>query len=168
MNIIAAVYSDWGIGSKGRQPVVIPEDRRFFKEMTTGGVIIAGRITFEAFSGPLPNRKNIVLTRNEVYKAEGAVVAHSESEVLDNISGYKNDKIFVAGGGDIFRLFLPLCAYAYVTKIEASPLSDTFFPDLDALTGWSLKQRGTSNVSRGLRYSFDLYKNHAIEGKKNV
>ena len=160
MNIIVAVYGDWGIGCNGRQPVVIPEDRRYFRKMTSGGIVIAGRKTFEVFTGPLPNRKNIVLTRNREFKAEGIIAVNSVDEAISEVSGVDSDKIFIAGGGYIFRLFLPLCVYAYVTKIEATPVSDTFFPDLDACPEWSLEQRGATNESGGVRYSFNTYKNN--------
>ena len=163
MNIIVAVYSDWGIGCNGRQPIVIPEDRRFFKDMTSGGVVIAGRRTFEAFAGPLPNRINIILTGNKEFKAEGIVAVRSVTEALAVTSGYNDDMIFIAGGGYIFKLFLPLCVYAYVTKIKASPTSDTFFPDLDALPGWYIEKEGGVNESGGIQYSFNIYRNKATE-----
>ena len=159
MNVIVAVCGDWGIGYKGKQPIVISEDRRFFKEMTGGGVVIAGRKTFEEFPGPLSNRKNIILTQEKDLTAEGIVVAHSVDEVLKEIADESPDRVFVVGGGDTFRLFLPMCAKAYVTRIEAAPPSDTFFPDLDQLPEWTLELRGTVRESEGVRFSYNIYRN---------
>jgi len=158
MNAIVAVYSDWGIGFEGKQPIVIAEDRRFFSEMTGGGVIIAGRKTFEEFSGRLSNRKNIILTQDKDFAAEGVIVAHSVDDVLAEITGDTADRIFILGGAEIFRLFMPMCTTAYVTKIEATPESDAFFPNLDELPDWSLTQRGAVNESNGVRYSFNIYR----------
>ena len=187
MNIIVAVYSDWGIGYNGTQPVVIPEDRRRFKELTSGGVVIAGRKTFECLPAPLPDRKHIVLTRDSAFTADGVSIVRSVAGLAAEIKGFEPDKVFVIGGGEIYRLFLPFCACAYVTRIDIAPLSDTFFPDLDNTPGWSLEHRESgvwdsefgigSNTERGLphcrsgdddngnyiRYSFDLYKNDFME-----
>ena len=179
MNIIVAVYNDWGIGYNGTQTIVIPEDRRHFKEITYGGVVIAGRKTFEDIRAPLPGRKNIILTRDRHFKIPGAVIAHSIDETLALIADEDPDRVFVIGGGSVYKMFLPLCAYAFVTKIGASPLSDTFFPDLDALPEWrpessetgtrdhlaaSRRLSGEGNeygfdAGTGVRYSFCLYRN---------
>ena len=138
MNLIVAVNSDWGIGWNGTQTIVIPEDRRHFVDTTKGGVVIVGRKTFEDFRKPLPNRKNVILTSDRGFRAEGAVVAYSVAEVLSEVSGDDPDKVFVIGGESVYRLMLPMCRRAYVTKIQASPPSDTFFPNLDEMPDWSM------------------------------
>ena len=138
MNAIVAVYSDWGIGKNGAQPLVIPEDRQRFMEITNGGVVIAGRKTFEDFRRPLPNRKNVILTRNRGIKFSGVVFVHSIDELLSEIADDDPEKVFIAGGESVYRQLLPMCTYVYVTKIEAAPKSDTFFPNLDISPYWSL------------------------------
>jgi len=187
MNAIVAANSDWGISLGGVQVIVIPEDRRHFKALTDGGVVIVGRKTFEKLSGPLPNRKNIVLTRDTSYMASGVTVAHSINEVLTEIACDDPDRVFVIGGGEIYRLFLPFYAYAYVTRIDIVHPSDVFFPDLDSLPGWSLERREikvwnpefgidrktesgiqdcvafNNGENNGTRFSFDLYRNNAVE-----
>ena len=162
MNVIVAVNSDWGIGFDGKQSIVLPEDRRFFRETTSGGVIIAGRKTFEDFPGPLPNRKNIVLTRDKYFSAEGVTVLHSIEEVLEAVADADPEKVFIAGGGGIYEQFLPLCGRAYVTKLSAAPESDTFFPNLDELKNWSQECKIVSGESGGIKYSFYTYKNRGI------
>ncbi|MCL2226892.1 MAG: dihydrofolate reductase [Oscillospiraceae bacterium] len=160
MNVIVAVNADWGIGFGGKQPIVLPEDRKFFRERTTGGVIIAGRNTFEDFPGVLPERKNIILTRDKSFKADGATVLHAIEEVLSEIAGTDPSKVFVVGGGNIYSQFLPLCKTAYVTKIEAAPQSDTYFPNLDILPSWALVHVGERKESAegNMKYSLSVYR----------
>ena len=176
MNAIVAANDDWGIGLGDKQAIVIPEDRQRFRKLTEGGVVIAGRKTFEQLPGPLPKRKNIILTRNHTFKASGVIIAHSTSDVLDEIKNDNPDKVFVIGGGEIYKLFLQLCNYAYVTRIDINPPSDTFFPDLDNQQSWILVQRElkTQVITKKdlpnyapcdeeykngiVRYSYDLYK----------
>jgi len=161
MNAIVAVNKDWGIGFGGTQTIVIPDDRRYFKRLTQEGVVISGRKTFEDFRIPLPNRKNVILTRDRAFKADGAVILHSVDEVLAEVAEDDPNKVFVIGGGEIYRLLLPFCAYAYVTKIEATPPSDTYFPNLDALPGWRHEggEPGPRNPEFGIDYSFNVYRN---------
>ena len=137
MNAIVAVNSDWGIGLDGKQQNVVPEDRRHFRLLTEGGVVIVGRKTFESFPAPLPRRVNIILTRNRDYLRDGALIAHSVGDVLAMIGGYDTGKVFVVGGESVYRQLMPYCAKAYVTKIELAPPSDTFFPNLDIMPDWT-------------------------------
>jgi len=164
MNIIVAVNSDWGIGFGGAQQIVIPEDRRRFRELTSGGAIITGKRTFDDFRKPLPDRMNIILTRDMAFSAEGIIAAHSVEEAILHVSGYDTERVFIVGGGCVYKLFLPLCAYAYVTKIEAAPLSDTFFPNLDEMPEWMCISRkyGMRNTESDIGYSFDIYKNMTL------
>jgi len=158
MIIVVAVYSDWGIGFEGSQQIVLPEDRAYFNDFTSGGTVIVGRKTFEALRGPLPRRKNIVLTRNLGYDANGAIVRHTVDEVLAEIGDTDPEKVFLIGGAEIYLLFMPYCSYASVTKIEASPMSDVFFPNLDALDNWVLaKNFGTHRSKNGIECSYCLY-----------
>lgn len=171
MNIIVAVNSDWGIGLNGTQSIVISEDRRRFKALTDGGTVITGRRTFDDFFGLLPNRKNIILTRDKQYKVDGAVVKHSIDDVLAEIDADSSEKVFILGGESVYKAFLPLCGFAYVTKIDAAPPSDTFFPNLDELREWAIIEQGQINEHRIytkeqadiVHYSFILYKNSSIK-----
>ena len=167
LNIIVAVNADWGIGFKGRQTIAIKEDRQFFKSMTTGGVVIAGRKTFDAIGLPLPNRKNIILAKSEDFNPDGVVVRRDINEILAEINAEPPEKVFVIGGESVYRAFLPFCEYAYVTKIEAKPESDTFFPNLDEHPDWVVEKiiraetiaANMSDKSENLRYSIALYRN---------
>jgi len=160
MNAIVAVNGDWGIGYGGRQSIVLSGDRSYFKETTKGGAVIVGRKTFESLRGPLLGRKNIVLTRNRDFAADGAAIAHTAGEAIAEAAGYDPDMVFVIGGGEIYRMFLSACSHAFVTKIEALPLSDTFFPNLDAEPDWEIAQEyGSQDTASGVAYRICAYSN---------
>ena len=157
MNLIVAVYSDWGIGRDGTQPVALSADRKFFRETTRGAMVIVGRRTIEDFPGkkPLPGRVNVALTRSET-EIPGFTVCHSPEEALQLAESAEN--CFVIGGGSIYAQMLPFCDAAYVTKVHADPGSDTFFPDLDADADWYLADTLQSGAENGIAYEMLLYK----------
>ena len=160
---IVAVDIDWGIGYNGRQPIVLSGDRSHFREATQGGAVIVGRKTFEGYRSPLPDRKNIVLTRNRDFAADGAAIAHTADEAIAETAGFDPDKVFVIGGGEIYRLFLPKCSRAFVTKIEARSRSDKFFPNLDAEPGWTIEsEHRKRDVESGVPYKICIYSNKVI------
>ena len=101
MDAIVAVYSDWGIGSEGTQPIVVPEDRRHFAKLTSGSTVIVGRRTMEDFPGgkPLKDRVNLVITRQDS-DIEGAQVVHTLQEAID--ASQNAEKVFVLGGASIY------------------------------------------------------------------
>ena len=156
MEAIVAVYSDWGIGAKGTQPLVIPADRRHFRELTQGAAVIVGRKTLEDFPGgrPLKGRHNIVITRQNI-TVEGAEVAHSTEEALRLAAQY--DRCLVIGGDSVFRQFFPHLSRVFITKIDLTPHSDSFFPNLDADPAWVCTESGPWLEEDGLRYQFCTY-----------
>lgn len=135
MDAIVAVYSDWGIGSEGTQPIVVPEDRRHFAKLTSGSTVIVGRRTMEDFPGgkPLKDRVNLVITRQDS-DIEGAQVVHTLQEAID--ASQNAEKVFVLGGASIYMAMFPYIDRIYVTKIGATPKSDAYFPNLDSLPDW--------------------------------
>ena len=161
MKMIAAADKNWAIGKDGKLLISIPEDMKFFKEKTMGCVVVMGRKTLESFPGkkPLKGRVNIVLTRDEEYKPAGeAVIVHGMDELKDALSGYDTENIFVIGGESIYRLLLPFCDSAYITKIDAAFDADAYFPDLDKEPGWVVEDPGKEKEHEGVRFSFTLYK----------
>lgn len=156
MELIVAVYEDWGIGKDGTQPVALSADRKFFRETTRGATVIVGRKTLEDFPGgrPLPNRVNLVMTRSDT-PVEGAVLCHSPEEAAELAKDAP--RAMVIGGGSVYRQMLPMCRKAYVTKVHASPESDTFFPNLDADPQWKLEQVLYSGTENGIDYEMCLY-----------
>lgn len=159
MDIIVAVDENWGIGKDGALLQRISADMRYFREKTTGGVLILGRKTLESFPNqkPLPNRVHIVLTRNRDYPAEGVILCHDPAELPQLLSPYADRQVFVAGGGMVYLALLPLCERAYVTKIRRSYPADTTFPNLDEAEDWVLAEQGDLQEENGVAFSFDVY-----------
>lgn len=159
MNLIVAADKNWGIGKNNALLVQIPNDMKMFRKMTTGKVVVVGRKTLESFPGgmPLPNRTNIVLTRDPNYRAKGAVLAHSLGELLEELKKYDEDDIFVIGGEAVYRLLLPYCKTAHVTRIDHAYEADTYFPDLDKLPEWSVTDTSEEQTYFDLEYCFVKY-----------
>ena len=155
MDAIVAVYSDWGIGAKGTQPVVLKADRKLFKELTDGLTVIVGRKTLEDFPGgkPLKNRRNIVVSRSDI-QVEGATVAHSLEEAVELVG---DERSFVIGGASVFKQFFPVLDRVYVTKIDLCPESDSFFPNLDDDPAWIMVDAGEELCENGINYRFTCY-----------
>lgn len=156
MELIVAVYSDWGIGAGGTQPVALSADRRFFRETTRGATVIAGRRTVQDFPGqkPLPGRTNILLTRGaEGYP--GFTICHSPEEAVEMTKDHQ--RVMVIGGGSVYKQMLPYCDTAYITKVHAALESDTFFPNLDADPDWRLAETLLSGEENGIAYEMLRY-----------
>ena len=157
MELIVAVYDDWGIGKDGTQPIALSADRKFFRETTRGAMVIVGRRTIEDFPGqkPLPGRVNVALTRSQS-EIPGFTVCRNpeEAEALAETA----QRAMVIGGGSIYRQMLPRCDTAYVTKVHCTPESDTYFPDLDADPAWKLEQILQSGEENGITYDMCLYR----------
>ena len=158
MNAIAAVSRDWGIGRAGELLFHIPEDLRRFRALTTGGTVIMGRKTLDSLPGgrPLPNRRNLVLTRNAAFSRPGVEAVRSLEELLALLEGQDPDRAWVCGGGEIYRLLLPWCRTCHITRVYEAPESDAFFPDLDRLPQWRLarSEAALALVLRGI-YGLD-------------
>ena len=157
MELIVAVYDDWGIGRDGTQPVALSVDRKFFRETTRGAMVIAGRRTIEDFPGkkPLPGRVNVALTRSGA-EIPGFTVCGSPEEAaeLAKTAG----RAMVIGGGSIYRQMLPMCDTVYITKVHCTPESDTWFPNLDEDPSWVLTEVLQSGEENGIGYEMCLYR----------
>lgn len=156
MELIVAVYDDWGIGKDGTQPVALSADRKFFRETTKGAMVIVGRKTLADFPGgrPLPNRVNVVMSRGTV-DMEGVVLCRSPQEA-EQIAKTA-ERAMVIGGGSVYQQMLPMCDTAYVTKVHAQPESDTFFPNLDEDPHWYLEQVLQRGEENGIAYEMCVY-----------
>ena len=157
MELIVAVYDDWGIGKDGTQPVALSADRKFFRETTRGAMVIVGRRTVADFPGekPLPGRVNVMLTRTKVEKTGFTVVSSPEEAAQIAKTA---DRAMVIGGGSIYRQMLPMCDTAYVTKVHTQVESDTFFPNLDDDHAWFMAEILQSGEENGISYEMCLYK----------
>ena len=161
MELIVAVYDDWGIGADGTQPIALSADRKFFREITRGAMVIAGRRTIADFPGqkPLPGRINVALSRSED-EIPGFTVCHSPEEAVELAKAAQRS--MVIGGGSIYRQMLPYCTKAYVTKVHVTPVSDTFFPNLDIDPQWKQTAVLMSGEENGISYEMCLYEKSAV------
>lgn len=160
MNLIVAVDKNWAIGYKNDLLVSIPEDMKFFRETTTGKVVIMGKNTLESFPNakPLKNRINIVIALEKDYKVEGATVVYSIEEALKEAEKYDTNQVFVIGGGSIYKQMLPYVDTAYITYINHAYAADTFIPNLDASDEWYIAEESDEYTYFDLEYYFRTYK----------
>ncbi|MGN0169656.1 MAG: dihydrofolate reductase [Lachnospiraceae bacterium] len=160
MNLIAAVDKNWGIGNENKLLVSIPDDMRFFREVTTGKVVVMGRKTLESFpeGRPLKNRTNIVLSGNPGYAPEGVVVVHNPEELQAELKKYDSTDIYVVGGEKTFSLLLDQCDTAYITRIDYAYRADAHFPNLDEKPEWQAVAVSEEQTYYDLEYKFYKYK----------
>jgi dihydrofolate reductase len=160
MKIIVAVDNNWGIGKEGELLVHLPGDMRYFKEQTTGKVVVMGRTTFESLPGkkPLKDRVNIVLTRNPNYKPEVCTKCNSMGELFKVLENYDMENVFIIGGADIYRQFAPFCNSYLVTKINAVFDADKHFENLDLRGDLELVAESETQNDNGVEYRFTEYR----------
>ena len=154
MKLIASADKNWGIGFKNKLLVSIPTDMKFFRQTTTGKIVVMGRKTLESFPNglPLKNRTNIVLTGNKDYRVKDAVIVHTLKELQEELKRYQSDDIYVIGGERIYRQLLPLCDTAYITRIDHAFQADTFLPNLDELEEWTMTEEGEEQTCFDLEF----------------
>jgi dihydrofolate reductase len=130
ISLIAAIGKNNELGKSNTLLWHLPADMKHFKEITTLHPVIMGRKTFESIGRPLPNRRNIVITRNVNYKKDGVELAYSLSEALDLFPD-QNEEIFIIGGAELYRQTMPLADKLYITHIDAEDKNaDAFFPEI--------------------------------------
>ena len=133
--LVVAVSQNNVIGRDNQLPWHLPEDLQYFKSVTMGKPILMGRKTFDSIGRPLPGRKNIVITRDLEWDAEGVEVVHSVDDALaagaDACAVANSDEIMIIGGAQIYSDCLPIADRLYLTRVEAEIEGDAFFPDID-------------------------------------
>ncbi|ADX67358.1 MULTISPECIES: dihydrofolate reductase [Weeksella] len=130
LHLVVAIASNHAIGKGNQMLWHLPKDFLHFKKITTGHPIIMGRKTFESIGRPLPNRVNIVISRDRNYSADGIQVVHSLREAIEK--GYKLDEdLYVIGGGEIYRQAMEFADKIYLTEVHHEFEGDTFFPEID-------------------------------------
>ena len=157
ISLIVARAKDNAIGKDNDLLWKIKDDLRLFKRTTAGHVVIHGRKSFESIGFPLPNRSNIIITRNKDYKAEDAFVTNSLEEAIE--LGRKlemNDEIFILGGAEIYRQSLDLVDRMYLSEVKAEfPGADAYFPEPN-LKGWNQVKCDTYEQSEANEFAFDF------------
>jgi len=156
ISVIAAMSQNRIIGRDGALPWHLPTDLARFKSITTGHTVIMGRKTFESVGQPLPNRRTIVITRNNDYQCAGVLIAHSLDEALNHAA--REDEIFILGGEAVYRIALPRADRLYLTIIHATIEGDTHFPPFDP-DQWELveDERHEPDDRHAYAFSFRRY-----------
>lgn len=152
LTLIVAQASNRCIGKDGGLPWHIPEDLKHFRQCTMGKTVLMGRKTWESLPEkhrPLSGRKNVVITRDRSFKAEGAILFHDLEEALKTL---KDDDIWVIGGAEIFKYCLPFAQRIELTQIDTPYDGDTFFPEISPQT-WSIAKEEKHDGYSFITYS---------------
>lgn len=153
VSLVVAAAKNNVIGRGGELPWHLPDDLRHFKRLTTGKPIIMGRRTFESIGRPLPDRRNIIMTRDPDYAAAGCDVVSSVNDALD-LAG-DGTEVMVIGGGLVYRDFLPRADRIYLTRVQAEIEGDTHFPEIDA-SEWQLVSSEHHAADEKHAYAFEM------------
>ena len=164
MKCIAAVDNNWAIGNKGKLLVSIPNDMKMFRNETRGKVVVLGRKTLETFPNglPLKERTNIILSRDENYTVDGAVVVHNDEELFEKLKEYDTDDIYIIGGESIYKRYVSCCDTAIITKIDQVYESDAYFPNLDKDDDWKMVAESEEFTYFSVEYTFREYRNSNV------
>ena len=153
ISLVAAMSSNGVIGFENRIPWYLPEDMRFFKNITLHKPVVMGRKTHESIGRPLAQRSNIVLTRNQYYTAKGCIVLHDIDHVFQAVEN--EPELMVIGGSEIYQLFLPYATRLYLTHVEVEIDGDVKFPKLD-LSNWKITQCETHEADEQHCHRFHI------------
>lgn len=156
VSIIVAMDLNRVIGKDNKLPWRLPAELQYVKKTTMGHPIIMGRKNYESIGRPLPGRRNIIVTRDSSYSVEGCEIAHSVEEVFKLCEG--EEEIFIFGGEQIYKLFMPYTEKLYITKIHHEFEGDTFFPEIDySLWNEVSVEKGIRNEKNPYEYEYYVY-----------
>lgn len=165
MKAILSADLNWAIGCNGDLLQRIPDDIKYFREMTLGKVVIMGRKTYESLPSraPLKDRINIVLTTNNCFQDDRFIVCCSLDELFETLKNYSPEDIFIIGGQAVYTQLLPYCTEVYVTKIDKAYKADKYFPNLDEHKDWKCELIGEANSHNDVEFRFCKYINKEIK-----
>ena len=152
ISIIVAHSRNMAIGKSNTLPWRLPDDLKRFRQLTTSHPIIMGRRTYQSIGKPLPDRTNIVITRNPDLKLPGCIIAHSITEALKKAKEIDQEEIFIIGGAQIYKESLLLADRLYVTLVDREVDGDAFFPEYSNIFTKKLSEE--SGEFNNLKYSF--------------
>ena len=163
MKAILHADKEWGIGKSNGLMFSIPADMKFFRETTTGNVVVMGSNTLKSFPGgnPLKNRTNIVLYPDGQDR-EDCKIVRSLGELFAEIKKYDKDKVFVIGGAMMYKTLLPYCEEVLVTKVDAVGGADAYFENLDKNPNFTLVYKSDDVETNGYKINFCTYRNQNV------
>lgn len=154
ISLIVAMDQNRVIGKNNKLPWHLPADLQYFKKVTMGHPIVMGRKTFESIGRVLPGRENVIVTRNQEFKAEGCVVLHDIAQIKMFADNHE-EEVFVIGGAEIFKEILPFTDRLYITEIHEIFEGDTFFPEIDE-NEWDEISTNPGNIDEKNRFAHDF------------
>ncbi len=158
ISLIVAAATNNAIGKDGKLPWHLPNDMKHFKNVTWGMPIVMGRKTFESLGKALPGRKNIVISRQPGWKADAVISVKNIEDALFVVKEADAKEVIVIGGGEIYKTLFEKARRIYLTRVEAEPEADTFFPSLKP-EEWHLmsQQDHEADVKNAYNYSFQVW-----------
>ena len=164
MKAIVAVDKKWGIGKKNDLLFSLPEDMKYFREKTSGKVVVMGSNTLKSFPNgkPLKNRTNIVLFPGGE-KRDDCIVVQSLDELSEEVKKYPADDVFIIGGAMFYRTMLPYCSEVLVTKVEADGGAEVFYENLDEKPEWKCVSVSEPLETNGYTIRFTVYRNSDVK-----
>jgi dihydrofolate reductase len=154
ISAIVAMGENRVIGNHNQLPWYLPADLKHFKAVTTGHAILMGRKTYESIGRPLPNRTNIILTRNANFVAPGCIIASSLEAAIQSTPSSSQTKLFIIGGAQVYRQCMPYVEHLYLTMIHYSFEGDTYFPNLDQTWQEIARETHLPDTANEYTYSF--------------
>ncbi|HUR80946.1 MAG TPA: dihydrofolate reductase [Thermoanaerobaculia bacterium] len=166
LSLLAALSTNNVIGRDNDVPWRLSTDLKFLKSKTMGHHVIMGRKTYESVGRPLPGRTNVVITRQDDYAAEGAVVVHSLEEAVRVAERNGEEEAFVLGGAEIYAQAMHVADRMYLTRVHAEVEGDTWFPDFDDVSEWHLvdSEHFDADEKNEFPFSFLRYERAAAAG----
>lgn len=160
MKMLVSADNNWAIGRQGDLLLRIPEDMRYFKQLTIGKVIVMGRKTFDSLPGgrPLQGRSNVVLSATLDPGRDDIMVCNSLEKLLALLQGWDSDDVYIIGGAGLFALMLPYCDTALVTRIDHEFAADTVMTNLDLDPDWQLTEESGTRWHQDIPYRFTVYR----------
>lgn len=163
MNLIVAADENWGIGKDGGLLTHLSGDLKYFKEKTKGKVVVMGRATLESLpkGRPLPERTNIVLTRDTSFEKEGCVIVNDMEQLLAECAKYDSEDVMIIGGEQIYMQLIRQCERLFITKIFASFDADKHLMNVDRMRSFELVWESDIKEENGISYQFLEYRKRA-------
>lgn len=164
MNLIVAVTKDYAIGKDNNLLFHLPKDLAFFKEKTLNKVVIMGEKTYYSLpKRPLPKRTTIVLSNNPEFNEDGVIIARNVDELMEEVSKFNPEDVFVCGGASVYNLLMDSCEKAYITKIDKIVPADTYIHNLEEKENWRKIFESETMEENGVPFRFETYVNEELE-----
>jgi dihydrofolate reductase len=154
ISLIVAADKDNGIGIENKLLCRLPDDLKYFKKITSNHTIVMGRKTYESIGSPLPDRNNIILSKNINYQVEGCTIINSIPELLNYIS--RTEEVFIIGGGSIYAQTIMYASKVYMTCIEHKFEADSYFPQINTDKDWKVTKVEKHDVDERHKYAFSF------------